>query len=171
MGLVRERGVVTPLSLFAFQPPGPFPRPRNPDSRAAHSRMPSSPPVKRSLRSLAGTACAVVVLAFAAHRDHTAARLVLLGIAAGAFLVALAAPRVWRPVEALADRAIRLLLAGLTCLLLGVVFALVFVPARVVMAIMGTDPLRRSFEPGRSSYWEPLRESGADDPARFDREF
>ena len=133
--------------------------------------MPSSPPVKRSLRSLAGTACAVAVLAVAVYRDHTAARLVLLGIAAGAFLVALAAPRVWRPVEALVDRAIRLLLAGLTYLLLGVVFALVFVPARVVMAVMGADPLRRSFEPGRSSYWEPLREGGADDPARFNREF
>lgn len=133
--------------------------------------MPSSPPVKRSLRSLAGTACAAVVFALAVHHERTPARLMLLGAATGAFLVALVVPRAWRPVEALVDRAVRMLLAGITYLLLGVVFAVVFVPARAVMALRGADPLRRRFEPGRASYWEPFQEGAADDPARFEREF
>lgn len=133
--------------------------------------MPSSPSAKRSFRSLAGTACAVAVLSFAAHRDPTPVRLVLLGLASGAFLFALVAPRAWGPVERQADRLVRALLAGLTYLLLGAVFAVVFVPARAAMALAGTDLLRRRFEAGRASYWEPLREAGSDDPARFDREF
>lgn len=43
--------------------------------------------------------------------------------------------------------------AGQAALMLG--FALVVVPAALLLRLVGHDPLKRRYEPGRTSYWEP----------------
>jgi hypothetical protein len=85
------------------------------------------------------------------------------------FGLALVLPRVWAPIQSALDRVIRAVLAGLTWLLLGVVFIAAFVPGRLLLAALRRDPLRRAREPMRTSYWEPLPPSRGTE--RFRRQF
>ncbi len=114
---------------------------------------------------------AVFVFAASWHHTRTPARLALLAVASGSFLLALLTPRAWRPVEAGIDRIVRLLLAGLTMGLLGVVFVLIFIPARLVLGLVRSDPLKRSFALGRESYWCPLKRADGNGERRFETEF
>lgn len=133
--------------------------------------MPSHARATRSLRSLAGLLLAVLVFGASWHHERTTARLVLVAIASGSFLLALLAPRVWRPVEAGIDRIVRMLLGGLTVVLLGAVFVLIFMPARLALGLMRADPLNRSFAPGQKSYWSPLKRADDAGARRFETEF
>ena len=42
----------------------------------------------------------------------------------------------------------------MTRVILGLVFALVFTPAGLIMKLTGADPLRLRFEPGARTYWQ-----------------
>ena len=42
---------------------------------------------------------------------------------------------------------------GITWLMLAPFFYLCFAPARLILKLMGKDPMQRRFEPNRSSYW------------------
>ncbi len=41
-----------------------------------------------------------------------------------------------------------------TKVLLGLLFFLCFTPVRVIITLLGKDPLKRKFEPSAKSYWE-----------------
>jgi len=43
---------------------------------------------------------------------------------------------------------------GITKLLLAIIFYLVFTPAGLIIRLLGKDPLRRSIDKDRDSYWE-----------------
>jgi hypothetical protein len=125
--------------------------------------------IRRKWRSIGGTAMAVGCSAFAWGRLHTRWSLALLVLAAVSFVLALALPRAWAPVQALLDLMARAIMAAITWLVLVVLFAACFIPGRFVMAVFRRDPLRRAWEPARNSYWEPLPRAGAQE--RFRRQF
>lgn len=54
------------------------------------------------------------------------------------------------------DKFIHVHAVALTWLLLGLVFALIFVPARVLLLLFRRDPLGRRKPMDDPSYWEPL---------------
>jgi len=131
--------------------------------------MQTPTPLSPRCRSLGGTALAVGVTAFGWHRWHSPASLALLVVAAVMFALALIWPRAWAPIQAALDRAARGATAVVTWILLGVVFAVCFLPGRLLLALLRRDPLRRAWEPARPSYWEPLPRAGM--PERFRRQF
>ena len=92
---------------------------------------------------------------------------VLAGVAAALALAAWVSPPHYAPVQRALDRGVQLVLAALTWLILGVVWLLVFTPLRAFRAIMGSDPLRRTFDRSAESYLRPP--TGA--ASRFDRQF
>jgi hypothetical protein len=113
-------------------------------------------PRSRSLRSIVGPALAVVVTALSWHRWPAPWGLGLLLFAIVALGVAVGLPRVWAPVQAAIDRLAHGLAAAVTWLLLAGVFVLLFIPGRLVLALLRRDPLDRARDPARSTYWEPL---------------
>jgi hypothetical protein len=90
------------------------------------------------------------------------------GLAAALALVAWTSPARYAPIQRALDRGVHLLLAGLTWLVLGVVYLLVFTPLRAIRALTGSDPLRRSFDRAAASYLQP---PAAGSSRRFDRQF
>ena len=54
-------------------------------------------------------------------------------------------------------------------LMLAVVFFLVITPIGGLMRLLGHDPMRRKFEPGAKSYWEPRPQQSP--PERYFRQF
>jgi hypothetical protein len=123
----------------------------------------------RPLRSLLGTACAVALTGLVWSRLRTSWSLGFFLLALVLFALALGAPRVFAPVQTAFDRFGRAVAAVLTVVLLGLVFALIFVPGRLLLALLRRDPLHRRPDPGRTSYWEPLPPAG--DVDRFRRQF
>jgi hypothetical protein len=123
----------------------------------------------RPLRSLLGTACAVALTGLVWSRLRTSWSLGFFLLALVLFALALGAPRVFAPIQAAFDRFGHAVAATLTVLLLGLVFALVFVPGRLLLALLRRDPLHRRPDPGRTSYWEPLPPAGGVE--RFRRQF
>ena len=71
----------------------------------------------------------------------------------------------------------KMLVAALAAVALGLLawvllapfFYLCFVPGRVVLWIMGRDPLDRKIDPDRPSYWAPYR--NAADERRYKRQY
>ncbi|MCX6993356.1 MAG: hypothetical protein NT011_09480 [Kiritimatiellaeota bacterium] len=53
---------------------------------------------------------------------------------------------------------------GLTWLMLIPFFYLCFAPARMILALMGKDPMHRHFEPKRNSYWVDHKPPAAPQP-------
>jgi len=92
----------------------------------------------------------------------------LAGLAAALALVAWISPARYAPVQRALDRGVHLLLTGLTWLLLGLVYLLVFTPLRAARALMGSDPLQRSFDRTADTY---LKSPPAGSTGRFDRQF
>ena len=125
--------------------------------------------LRRQWRSIGGTALAAGAAAFAWRRWHGRGSLALLVLAAALLGLALAWPRAWAPVERALNRAARGLTAAVTWILLGAVFLVCFVPGRLLLVLLRRDPLRRAWEPARSSYWEPLPPAGGAE--RFRRQF
>ena len=91
----------------------------------------------------------------------------LAGLAATLALVAWVSPPLYAPVQRALDRGVRLILAALTWLILGVVWLLVFTPLRAFRSLTGRDPLRRTFDRTAESYLLPP----AGGASRFDRQF
>ena len=98
----------------------------------------------------------------------------LAGLAIGTavlLLLAIAMPRAYAPVFALLDGIVRTALQAFTWLVLGIVFVVVFIPGRVVLALRCHDPLQRRPDAKVPSYW-CLVEKKTDDPAqRFRTQF
>ncbi|HWA25025.1 MAG TPA: hypothetical protein VG734_05065 [Lacunisphaera sp.] len=92
----------------------------------------------------------------------------LAGVMAALALVAWTSPARYAPIQRVLDRGVHLLLAGLTWVLLGVIWLVVFTPWRFLRSLTGTDPLRRKFDQSADTYLStpPPGVSG-----RFDRQF
>ena len=112
--------------------------------------------VRRVIRALAQSACLVLagsVLFFAL--GHHVAGTVVYGlatlVAAGGCFV----PWLSEGIEAFGQWLARVVATVLTWLLLAPFFYLVFLPARLVLALMGKDPMKRRWEAELESYWEP----------------
>jgi len=56
-----------------------------------------------------------------------------------------------------------------TRLLLGIIFYLVFTPIGLIMRLFGNDPMKRSLEPERETYWLPVTKPY--EPANYEKEF
>jgi hypothetical protein len=131
--------------------------------------MPSSTRINHRWRSIGSTALAVGVTAFGWCRWPRPWSLALLILAAMMFVVALLWPRAWAPIQAAFDHAARGVTAVVTWILLGAVFAVCFLPGRLLLALLRRDPLHRAWQPARPSYWESLpRPKGAE---RFRRQY
>ena len=83
-------------------------------------------------------------------------------------MLAWASPARYAPVQRALDYGIHLLLTGLTWLLLGLVYLLVFTPLRALRALTGSDPLQRRYDRSADSY---LRPPAPGSTGRFDRQF
>jgi len=91
----------------------------------------------------------------------------LAGLAAALALVAWISPARYAPIQRALDRAIHLLLAALTWVLLGLVYFLVFTPWHAARRLAGRDVLRRRPDPAAASYLQPLPPG----QGNFDRQF
>jgi hypothetical protein len=131
--------------------------------------MPSPTRISHRGRSIGGAALALGVTTFGWYRWRQGWNLALLALAAVMLALALFWPRAWAPVQAALDRVARGVTAVVTWILLGAVFAVCFVPGRLLLALLRRDPLHRAWEPKRPSYWEPLPR--ANDAARFRRQY
>jgi drug/metabolite transporter (DMT)-like permease len=92
-------------------------------------------------------------------------------IAIVAVLLALgawAAPALYAPVQRECDRVLKLLLAALTWLLLGLVYLTIFTPLRAWWKIRGRDPLQRRSDPQARTYLQSVPPASA---GSFDRQF
>jgi hypothetical protein len=76
-----------------------------------------------------------------------------LGLAALAFLLALAAPRLLAPANRVWTKFGLLLHAIVSPMILGLIFYLCIAPIGYLMRLSGKDPLRLRYEPGTDSYW------------------
>jgi drug/metabolite transporter (DMT)-like permease len=92
-------------------------------------------------------------------------------IAVAAVLLALGAwvaPALYAPVQRGCDRVLKLLLAALTWVLLGLIYLTVFTPLHVWWKIRGRDPLQRRSDAQARTYLQPAPPAPA---GRFDRQF
>jgi len=93
---------------------------------------------------------------------------VIAGVAGCLALLAWASPSHYAPVQRGLDRVLHTLLAGLTWLLLAVIYLLVFTPLRFWRALTGQDPLQRRADPAATTYLRTLPPAAS---GRFDRQF
>lgn len=122
-----------------------------------------------AFRPLLGPALAVAFTALGWLRWRTPWSLWLLILATALLALAVLAPRVFAPIQAVLERFGRLVAAAFTWLLLGAIFLLIFVPARLLLFILRRDPLQRKPDPRRTTYWEPLPPSTG--PSHFRRQY
>ena len=129
-------------------------------------------PTDRQLRQFVGLvlpAAALVAAAVAGWRlDQWGAAAGMLVLAALVALAGLVRPALARPLFLgwmYASYPIGWVLGHV---LIGAVFFLVVTPIGGLMRVAGRDPLRRKFEPARSSYWERRT---ASDRTRYFRQF
>jgi hypothetical protein len=92
------------------------------------------------------------------------------GLGALLALMGLVVPHWLRPLERVWMRIALALGWVMTRVILGIVFALVFAPAGLIMRLFGKDPLRLRFDKQRPSYWHPRAEENRS-PARMERMF
>ena len=126
-------------------------------------------PAPHHLRSLLGTACATALTGLLWHRLHTSWSLGFFGLAVVLFALALCAPRAFAPIQTTLDRFWRTVAAAFSFLMLGLLFLFVFIPGRLLLALLRRDPLHRRPDPSRPSYWEPLPPAGTID--RFHHQY
>ncbi len=121
------------------------------------------------LRTLLGPTVAVALTALGWLRWRTPLSLGLFLFATTLLGLALFAPRLFAPIQAVLERFGRIVAAAFTWLVLGLLFLLIFVPGRLLLAVLRRDPLQRKPDPSRTSYWEPL--PPAPGPTHFNRQF
>jgi len=131
--------------------------------------MASSAPTPSRWRSVPGALLAAAAAAFWWRRAPSAWTLALVAVTGALVLAALMVPRIYAPVQAALESAASLLARVSTLLLLGLVFVFVFIPGRLVLALRRIDPLHRRPDPGRTTYWTPIRPTA--EPERFRRQF
>ena len=74
----------------------------------------------------------------------------------------------YAPVQRTLDRVLHFLLAGLTWVLLAVLYLVLFTPMRLWRGLVRRDPLQRRFDPAATTYLQSLPPPA---PGRFDRQF
>jgi hypothetical protein len=114
------------------------------------------------------TSAAVTGAALLAWRHPGAATFGLTAVALALAALAWIAPDRYRPVQRRLDRALDMLLAALTWILLGLVYLGVFTPLRLIRRLLGRDPLGGRRAPAGESYLTPLPPGAT---GRFDRQF
>jgi len=77
-----------------------------------------------------------------------------------------AAPRVFLATEKFNMLAVRAIGVALTWVLLTGLYWIYFVPGRLVLAVLGKDPLNRKFRGNRRTYWKQAGHSGDADAHR-----
>lgn len=115
---------------------------------------------------LQATAALAGALALFAWRGGPVAGSVVV-VAGVLALLSWAAPRLAEPIHRALDRAVELLLAALTWCLLALVFAIIFVPGRLVLG-RARRPLAGAPAAG-STYWRPCR--ARNDARSFERQY
>jgi hypothetical protein len=88
---------------------------------------------------------------------HRTMAYVVWGLAAVVLGSALFVPPVFAAIEGFGKKLGVWVGTGLTYLLLVPFFYLVFVPGRLVMALLGKDPMKREFPAKEASCWSPRR--------------
>ncbi|HEY0944417.1 MAG TPA: hypothetical protein VGD81_04090 [Opitutaceae bacterium] len=89
-------------------------------------------------------------------------------VTAALVLLAWVAPGTYAPIARGLDRVAHRFGAGVTWLVLVIVYLGVFTPLRLWRTLAGTDPLQLRPRPGAASYLQPLPPAR---PERFDRQF
>ena len=92
-----------------------------------------------------------------------------LGGAGIVVILALLSPRALAPLEWLWMRMAAVLAAVMTRVILTLTFYLVITPVGLIQRIMGHDPLRKKFDSGVDTYWDPVDPEGP--TGRPDRPF
>ncbi len=126
--------------------------------------MAFAPPARARLQATA--ACAGTV--FLWWRIGGVIPAVVAGLTGCLALLAWLSPPHYVPVQRILDRVLHLLQAGLTWLLLAVIYLGVFTPLRLWRALTGQDPLQRRPDPAAVTYLQPVPPAA---PGRFDRQF
>ncbi len=98
----------------------------------------------------------------------TRAAAILATTAATLTLLAWLTPRLYAPVHQFLERVRHALLAGLTWIVLALLFVVLIIPIRLWRYITGTDPLHLQPDPDAKTFLEPLPPPRSD---RFDRQF
>jgi len=101
-------------------------------------------------------------------RFRTPWTFVVVGIATTFALIAWLWPRQYLPIQRGFDFVTERLLAGLTWLILALVYFGLFAPIRLWRALRRNDPLELRMAPGPNSYLHAIRDLT---PPRFDRQF
>ena len=89
----------------------------------------------------------------------------LFGVAAAFLALGLVAPPVLRPVLIVWMKFAEALNWAMTRILLTLAFFILIIPVRVIMKIVGFDPLNRAWDPTAATYWE----DADDQPKEFER--
>jgi len=136
--------------------------------------MPASQPkhvpesAHRDWRTVVGSLLGTLLGAHGWLARHSQAALLLLCCAGTVFVLSLLAPSLWAPLGRAVNKLVALLLQGLTWLLLLLLFVGLFIPGRLLLLLLRRDPLDRSLDAGRKSYWEPLAPR---QPRHFERQY
>jgi hypothetical protein len=102
-------------------------------------------------------AVGLLVAGYWVWRSRAAWSVALLAAVAVVFLLAVFAPRAFAPVQRVLDAITGVILQVVTYVLLALVFALVFVPGRLVLRLRRRDVLQRAKDAQAATYWEPVR--------------
>ncbi len=84
-------------------------------------------------------------------------------------LCGLCIPRAYRVIERFQSILGRAVGSGITLILLGVIFALCFVPGRLVLVLRRKDPLRRKSSGPDENLW--ITRADPSDPDRYKRQY
>ena len=84
----------------------------------------------------------------------------ILALAAFAILSALIAPKILRPLEMVLAGLLRVVMTGVTYVVLTLAFFFLFTPIGLLMRLSGKDLLDRRFPTDEKSYWVPMEADG-----------
>jgi hypothetical protein len=115
-------------------------------------------------------ACALVVIALIPIIRGHEPRWLLFPISAVFALLALAKPRLLRPINEAWHRLGLLMQKIVNPVIMGAIFALGIIPTGFVLRLMGKDPMRRKFDPQAETYWIK-REPPGPPPATMKNQF
>ena len=86
-------------------------------------------------------------------------------VAVGIAIVTLGRPSFLHPANRVWMKLSELLSRVMNPVILAIMFAAVFIPSRLILALTKKDPLNRRWEPGAASYWIPRTPPGPEPPS------
>lgn len=130
----------------------------------------TKPQLSRQARALLQAVAALVIASILYFRfDLRPVACAIASIAGLTLLCGLFIPRAYRVIERIQLFIGRAVGSGITFILLGVIFALCFVPGRLILALRRKDPLRRKSSGPDEILW--ISRSGSSDPDRYKRQY